>query len=99
MNPTAAEPAEGSAPWMAASTSESRALVAAGGPAPTRLRVHPHVVDALSDLAPEEISIIGDGGLGLGEFVTETTGPDITFRYERALGQARKALHEDRRPA
>lgn len=75
-----------------------RALADAGDPKPVRLRVHPHLVDALTELAPEATTIVGDGGLAPGEFVTETAGPDIAFRFERALDRARRALHDDHDP-
>lgn len=72
-----------------------RALAGVGDPEPTRLRVHPHLVDAVRELAPEDVVVTADADLALGEFVAETAGPDVALRYDRALHEARQVLQSE----
>lgn len=72
-----------------------RARAGVGDPDATRIRVHPQLIDPVSELAPVELAIVGDEDLAPGEFVVETTGPDVAMRFDRALDRARQALLED----
>ncbi len=72
-----------------------RALASVGDPEATRLRVHPDLVDALRELAPDDLSLTGDAELAPGEFLVETSGPDVALRYDRALHEARQVLRAE----
>jgi len=70
----------------------TRALEDSGASYATRIRVNPDVVDALAAIAPAGVEVAADRLLAIGEFATETEGPDVSFRYKTALGRARDAL-------
>ncbi len=71
-----------------------RALAETGQTVATRLRVHPDLAVALEASAPDAITVVADGSLAPGEFVTETAGPDVAFRFEHAIERARDELRE-----
>ena len=71
-----------------------RALAGVGDPRAVKLRVHPDLIDPVSELAPEDLALVADDGVAPGEFVVETDGPDVSLRFDRALDEARRALTE-----
>lgn len=72
-----------------------RALAETGQSVATRLRVHPDLAAVLEAIAPDDLAVVADASLARGEFVTETAGPDVAFRFEQAIERAREALREE----
>lgn len=71
-----------------------RALGDRSSDATSTVRVHPDLVPLLFEIAPDHLDVRGDRGLQLGEFLVDSGGPDIAFRFDTALDRASAALEQ-----
>lgn len=56
------------------------------------IRVHPDLATVLSEISPESIEVLADRTLDVGEFRSESNGPDISLRFDIALNRAHDML-------
>lgn len=60
--------------------------------APSTLFVHPDLAVVLGEIAPANVEVVADKGIAIGEFRSTSSGPDVSFRFDVALGRAQNAL-------
>jgi len=56
------------------------------------IRVHPDLATVLSEISPETVEVLADRTLDVGEFRSESDGPDISLRFDIALNRAHEML-------
>lgn len=56
------------------------------------LIVHPDLATVLGEIAPATVEVLADRDVEIGEFRSRSAGPEISFRFDVALGRAHDAL-------
>ena len=56
------------------------------------IRVHPDLATVLSEISPDTVEVLADRTLDVGEFRSESDGPEISLRFDIALNRAHEML-------
>ena len=56
------------------------------------IRVHPDLATVLAEISPETVEVLADRTLDVGEFRSQSDGPEISLRFDVALNRAHEVL-------